>query len=100
VAEKSVFDESDELKIEDVLELEDEEGNVVQFALLAKVDVEGKQYVMTVPLVQLQSDDPEAQIELHLLAYLEEGEESFYEDIENAEEYAKVHAVCSELMRF
>ena len=51
-------------------------------------------------LAQLQSDDPEAQIDLHLLAYSEEGEDTFYEDIEDAEEYARVHAVCSELMRF
>jgi uncharacterized protein YrzB (UPF0473 family) len=100
VTDKSVFDDSDELTIEDILDLEDEDGNMSRFALLAMVDVEGKSYAMTVPLAQLQSDDPEAQIDLHLLAYSEEGEDSFYEDIEDAAEYARVHAVCSELMRF
>lgn len=98
MSDQSVFDESDELSIEDILELEDEDGNVVQFALLAMVEVEGRQYAMTVPLAQLQSDDTEAQIDLHLLAYSEEGEDAFYEDIDDPEEYAKVHAVCSELI--
>jgi hypothetical protein len=100
VSDQNVFDDSDKLSIEDILELEDEDGEVVKFALLAMVDVDGKQYAMTVPLLQLQSEDPSAQIDLHLLVYVEEGDETYYEDIEDEAEYARVHAFCTELMSF
>ena len=98
MAENSIFDDSEQLTPTDLLELEDEEGNVVEFALLAMVEVDGRPYAMTVPLSQLQDPNPDSDIDLHLLAYSEEGEDAFYEDIDDEAVYAKVHAECSKLL--
>lgn len=98
MAKDAIFDDSEQLTPTDILELEDEQGNVVEFALLAMVDVKGRPYAMTVPLAQLKDPNPNASIDLHLLAYFEEGDDVFYEDIEDEAEYAEVHAVCSGLL--
>ena len=92
------MDDSAEWSKEDILELEDEDGNALTLALLAMVEVEGNSYAMCAPLAEVQSDDDNSAINLMLLAYSEDEEGGVFDDIDDPVVYQKVMAVCMELI--
>ena len=70
---------------ENIIEMTDEEGNVVKCELYDIVEFEGKQYAL---LIDSESDEDEP--EVVLMKYSEEGEDVFFETIDDDEEFDKV----------
>ena len=68
------------------VELCDEEGNVTKCEVYDIVDFEGKTYAMLLPLEEDNEEDPE----LIVLEYLEEGEECYFQNIDDEEEFERV----------
>ena len=68
------------------VELCDEEGNVTKCEVYDIVDFEGKTYAMLLPLEEGNEEDPE----LIVLEYLEEGEECYFQNIDDEEEFERV----------
>ena len=68
-----------------IIEIIDEEGTVIKCELYEIIEFENKQYAL---LVEVDSTDDEP--EVVLMRYTEEGEESFFESIDNDEEFQKV----------
>lgn len=68
-----------------IIEIIDEDGTVIKCELYDIIEFENKQYAL---LVEVDSTDDEP--EVVLMRYTEEGEESFFESIDNDEEFQKV----------
>ncbi len=68
------------------VELCDEEGNITKCEVYDIVDFEGKTYAMLLPLDEETEEDPE----LIVLEYLEEGEECYFQNIDDEEEFERV----------
>ena len=68
------------------VELCDEEGNITKCEVYDIVDFEGKTYAMLLPLEEDNEEDPE----LIVLEYLEEGEECYFQNIDDEEEFERV----------
>ena len=68
------------------VELCDEEGNITKCEVYDIVDFEGKTYAMLLPLEEENEEDPE----LIVLEYLEEGEECYFQNIDDDEEFERV----------
>ena len=92
------LDHSEELGGPDVVVLEDEEGNTLEFALLAVVEVEEQDYALMTPVEQIEDEGGES-MDLFLFQYNEEedGSASFSE-IEDEETYIRVRDFCSTLV--
>lgn len=75
---------SEELET-NLVELADEDGNVTQCEIYDVVDFEGKTYVMLLPV---GSDEEEP--ELIVMEYIEEGDEGFFQNIDDEEEFDRV----------
>ena len=68
------------------VELCDEEGNVTKCEVYDVIDFEEKTYALLLPLDDENEDDPE----LILLEYVEEGEEGYFQNIDDEEEFDRV----------
>ena len=68
-----------------LVELADEDGNVTQCEIYDVVDFEGKTYVMLLPQEE-GVEDPE----IIVMEYIEEGEEGFFQNIDDEEEFDRV----------
>ena len=68
------------------VELCDEDGNVTKCEVYDIVDFEGKTYAMLLPLDEENEEDPE----LIVLEYLEEGEECYFQNIDDEDEFERV----------
>ena len=68
------------------VELCDEEGNITKCEVYDIVDFEGKTYAMLLPLEEDNEEDPE----LIVLEYLEEGEECYFQNIDDEDEFERV----------
>ena len=75
---------SEELE-SNLVELADEDGNVTQCEIYDVVDFEGKTYVMLLP-----QEDGDEDPEIIVMEYVEEGEEGFFQDIDDEEEFDRV----------
>ena len=75
---------SEELE-SNLVELADEDGNVTQCEIYDVVDFEGKTYVMLLP-----QEDGEEDPEIIVMEYVEEGEEGFFQNIDDEEEFDRV----------
>lgn len=75
---------SEELET-NLVELADEDGNVTQCEIYDVVDFEEKTYVMLLPV---GSDEEEP--ELIVMEYIEEGDEGFFQNIDDEEEFDRV----------
>ena len=75
---------SEELE-SNLVELADEDGNVTQCEIYDVVDFEGKTYVMLLPQEE-GDEDPE----IIVMEYIEEGEEGFFQNIDDEEEFNRV----------
>ena len=68
-----------------LIEITDEEGNILKCGLYDIIEFEGKQYAI---LLEADADVEEA--EMVLMRYSEEDGESYFETIEDDEEFEKV----------
>ena len=64
----------------------DDEGVVTKCEVYDVVDFEGKTYALLLPLEEDSTEEPE----LILLEYIEDGEEGYFQNIEDEEEFEKV----------
>lgn len=90
------LDESDELEI---VEFEDEEGNLIVAAILAIVEVDDLDYAVLAPASQLEDDDESTELEVFLFQYGEdeEGNEMFAY-IEDEATFKKVQETATMLL--
>jgi uncharacterized protein YrzB (UPF0473 family) len=68
------------------VELCDEEGVVTKCEVYDVIDFEEKTYALLLPI----EEDSEEEPELILLEYIEEGEEGFFQNIDDEEEFERV----------
>ena len=71
---------------ENVIEITDDDGTVLRCELYDIIEYEGKSYALLLEENSADSEDPE----VVLMKYVEEGEEVFFETIDDDEEFAKV----------
>jgi len=92
------LDETDDLAGPDVVTLEDDEGNTMDFALLAVVEVEQQDYALMTPVEQIE-DEAGDSMDLFLFQYDEtdDGSASFSE-IDDEDTYLRVRDFCSTLV--
>ena len=95
--EPTARDESAEFREEELLELEDEDGNSRTFALLAVVEVDGQNFAMLAPHEEMLESDE--QLEVALFAYEEDEEGATYSDIEDEALFERVREYCIALLR-
>jgi uncharacterized protein YrzB (UPF0473 family) len=70
---------------QNIVEIMDEEGIATQCEVYDVVEFEGKSYALLLPL---DEDDEEA--ELIVLEYIEEGDECYFQSIDDEKEFDKV----------
>jgi len=92
------LDESEEM--DDLLvTFEDEDGNEVDFMVLAVMDIEGQDYAMLAPVAQLGDEESDEGIELYYFKYTDNGDgDETYDEIEDEALLEKVHTAFGELM--
>lgn len=95
--EPTAQDESAEFRDEELLELEDGDGNSRTFALLAVVEVDGQNFAMLAPHQEML--ESEEQLEVAFFAYEEDAEGASYSDIEDPALFERVRAYCISLLR-
>jgi hypothetical protein len=77
---------------ENIIEITDDDGTVIKCELYDIVEFEDKQYAL---LVEADTDDEEP--EVVLMRYTEEGEEVFFETIEDDDEFERVQEYIESL---
>lgn len=77
---------------ENIIEITDEDGTVIKCELYDIVEFEGKNYAL---LVEAESDEEEP--EVVLMRYTEEGDDVFFETIDDDEEFEKVQEYLESL---
>ena len=70
---------------ENIIEMTDEDGNVVRCELFDIVEFEGKQYALL-----LEADSEEEEPEVVLMRYTEDGDDVFFETIDDDKEFDNV----------
>ena len=68
------------------VELCDEDGNITKCEVYDIVDFEEKTYAMLLPLDEENEEDPE----LIVLEYIEEGDECYFQNIDDEDEFDRV----------
>ena len=68
------------------VELQDENGEITKCEVYDIVDFEEKTYALLLPLDGENEEDPE----LIVLEYLEEGEECYFQNIDDEDEFERV----------
>lgn len=77
---------------ENLIEITDDDGTVIKCELYDIIEFEEKQYALLVE-VNNEEEDPE----VVLMRYVEEGEESYFETIDDDAEFEKVSAYIESL---
>lgn len=72
-------------ELDNTIEIIDDDGTTIQCELYDIVEFDGKQYAV---LAEKDSEDEEP--ELVLMRYTEEGEESYFETIDDDDEFERV----------
>lgn len=72
-------------ELDNTIEIIDDDGTTIKCELYDIVEVDGKQYAV---LAEKDSEDEEP--ELVLMRYTEEGEESYFETIDDDDEFERV----------
>ena len=70
---------------QNIVEITDEEGNATQCEVYDIIEFEEKTYALLLPL-----EDNEEDPELIVLEYIEEGDECYFQNIEDEEEFDRV----------
>lgn len=68
------------------VEIVDEEGNVTKCEVYDVIDFEDKTYAMLLPIEDEELEEPE----LIVLEYIEEGDEVYFQNIEDEDEFNRV----------
>ena len=68
------------------VELQDENGEITKCEVYDIVDFEEKTYALLLPLDDENEEDPE----IIVLEYLEEGEECYFQNIDDEDEFERV----------
>ena len=68
------------------VDIQDEDGNVTRCEIYDIVDFEDKTYAMLIPLDDEDDEDPE----MIVLEYVEDGEEGYFQNIDDEEEFERV----------
>ena len=69
-----------------LIEIQDEDGNIIKCEVFDIVEFEGKTYALVYPLDQVDSEEPEGII----LEYFEEGDEGFFQSVDDEDEFNRV----------
>ena len=77
---------------DNIIEIIDDDGTVIKCELYDIIEFEDKQYAL---LIEAESEEDEP--EVVLMRYVEEGEESFFETIDDDEEFEKVSSYIESL---
>ena len=77
-----------------LVELCDEDGNITKCEVYDIVDYEGKTYAMLLPVEEGSEEDPE----LIVLEYIEEGEDCYFQNIDDEDEFERVCEYIESLM--
>ena len=72
---------------ENYVDLTDENGEVTKCEVIDIVEFEGKNYALLLPLEENENYDEE---EVIVLEYVEAGDDSYFQSVDNEEEFAKV----------
>lgn len=75
------------------VEIVDEEGNVTNCEVYDVIDFEGKTYAMLLPIEEGNEDEAE----LIVLEYIEEGDDVFFQNIDDEDEFERVCAYIESL---
>ncbi len=78
---------------ENIIEITDDDGTVIKCELYDIIEFEDKQYALLVEADHAGEEEPE----VVLMKYSEEGEEVFFETIDNDEEFEKVQEYIESL---
>lgn len=72
---------------ENLIEITDDDGTVIKCELYDIIEFEDKQYAL---LVEVNGENEEIDPEVVLMRYVEEGEESYFETIDDDDEFERV----------
>lgn len=72
---------------ENLIEITDDDGTVIKCELYDIIEFEDKRYAL---LVEVNDEDEEIDPEVVLMRYVEEGEESYFETIDDDDEFERV----------
>lgn len=72
---------------DNIIEIIDDDGTVIKCELYEIIEFEGNQYAL---LTEVDAENDEEDPEIVLMRYTEEGEESFFETIDDDEEFERV----------
>lgn len=72
-------------ELDNIIEITDDDGTVIKCELYDIIEFENKQYAL---LVEADSDEEEP--EVVLMRYTEEGEDSYFETIDDDDEFDRV----------
>jgi len=72
-------------ELDNTIEIIDDDGSVIKCELYDIIEFEEKQYALLI-----EKDNEEQEPEVVLMRYTEEGEESFFETIEDDDEFERV----------
>lgn len=79
---------------ENLIEITDDDGTVIKCELYDIIEFEDKQYAL---LVEVNDEDEEIDPEVVLMRYVEEGEESYFETIDDDDEFERVSGYIESL---
>ena len=68
------------------VDIQDEDGNVTRCEIYDIVDFDDKTYAMLIPMGEEDEEDPE----MIVLEYIEEGEDGYFQNIEDEDEFERV----------
>ena len=69
------------------VEILDEEGNVTKCEIYDVIDMDDKTYALLLPLSESEEDDD---AEVIVMEYIEEGEDGYFQNIDDDEEFQRV----------
>lgn len=80
---------SDEIKEteQQYVEIYDEDGNIIKCEIYDIVDFEQKTYALLLPLTEDENDEDS---EVIVMQYVEEGDEGYFQNIEDENEFKRV----------
>ena len=74
-------------QVEQFIEVYDEHGNIVKCEIYDVIDLDNKTYAMLLPL---DADEDDDDAEVIVMEYIEEGDEAYFKNIEDDNEFARV----------
>ena len=84
---------SDEELEQNFVEIVDENGEVTKCEIYDVIDFEDKTYALLLPM----GEEDEEEAEVIVMEYIEEGDDGYFQNIENEEEFQKVCAYIESL---